>query len=129
MRGIFARHPDSHFAVAGGAVVHITMVKKRKLDGSDCRKCNQAVQQLESRGLGHHIDEIVWAIEGDPESAGIKLGERHGVELAPFFIVRSDDGVEQVYTSVMRLIKERLGAEVSTGEEAKNIDPDDIGGI
>jgi len=105
------------------------MVKKRKLDGSDCRKCNQAAQQLESRGLSHHIDEVVWAIEGDPESPGIKLGDQHGVELAPFFVVRGDDGVEQIYTSVMRLIRERLGADVSTGEEAKSIDADDIGGI
>ncbi len=107
----------------------ITMVKKRKLDGTDCRKCAQAAQQLESRGLLDRIDEIVWAVEGDGESEGVQLGAKHGVELAPFFVVREDDGSEIVYTSVMRLIKERLGAAVSTQDEAANIDADDIGGI
>ncbi len=109
--------------------MHITMVKKRKLDGTDCRKCNQATEQLASRGLSDRINEIIWAVEGDPESPGMKLGEQHGVELAPFFLVRDDQGETQVYTSVMRLIKERLGAQVSSHEEASNVDPDDIGGI
>lgn len=105
------------------------MVKKRLLDGSDCRKCNQAAAQLESRGLADRINEIIWAIEGDVDSPGMKLGEQHGVDTAPFFLVRRNDGSEQVYTSVMLLIKERLGAEVSSLEEASNIDADDIGGI
>lgn len=109
--------------------MHITMVKKRKLDGSDCRKCNQAAAQLESRGLIDRINDVVWAVEGDPESDGMKLGAEHGVDTAPFFLVRDDSGATEVYTSVMRLIKERLGAAVSTSEEAGNIDADDIGGI
>ncbi len=88
--------------------MHITMVKKRKLDGSDCRKCTQASQQLENRGLLERIDEVVWAVEGDPESPGMKLGEEHGVENAPFFVVEDDGGETQVYTSVMRLIREQL---------------------
>ncbi len=85
------------------------MVKKRKLDGSDCRKCAQATDHLEAKGLIQHIDAVVWAVEGDPASEGMKLGSKHGVDLAPFFVVRGDDGTEEVYTSVMRLIKERLG--------------------
>jgi hypothetical protein len=51
-----------------------------------------------------------------------------GVERAPFFIVRDDAG-EHVYTSVMRLIRDRLGKPVSDAEEAMQIDPDDIGGL
>lgn len=105
------------------------MVKKRLLDGSDCRKCAQASEQLASRGLLDRIDEVVWAVEGDPESDGIVLGMQHGVDTAPFFVVRDDAGGEQVYTSVMRLIKERLGSDVSDHDEAAGIDPDDIGGI
>lgn len=105
------------------------MVKKRLADGSDCRKCKQAADQIESRGLSDRIDQIVWAVEGDPQSAGVALGKRHGVDTAPFFIVRGDDGGEQVYTSVMRLIKERLGSDVSSRDEARTIDPDDVGGI
>jgi hypothetical protein len=59
----------------------------------------------------------------------MKLGSLHGVETAPFFVVRDDGAAAQVYTSVMRLIKERLGSAVSTRDEAASIDPDDIGGI
>jgi hypothetical protein len=48
---------------------------------------------------------------------------------APFFIVRDDDGRETVYTSVLQLIRERLGARVSAHDHAMAIDADDIGGI
>jgi hypothetical protein len=105
------------------------MVKKRLLDGSECRKCKQAAEQLSTRGLLGQIDEVVWAAEGDPDSPGMQLGARFGVDTAPFFVVRDDTGEEQVYTSVMRLIKERLGSEVSSRDEAAGIDPDDVGGI
>jgi hypothetical protein len=108
--------------------MHITMVKKRLRDGSECRKCNQASEQLRSRNLLGRIDEIVWADEGNPDSPGIRLGVQYGVDHAPFFIVRDDKG-EHVYTSVMLLIRERLGQAVTDAEQAKQIDPDDIGGI
>jgi len=109
--------------------MHVRMVKKRLLDGSECRKCRQAADQLSSRGLLERIDEVVWAVEGEPDSPGMQLGARFGIDTAPFFVVRDDAGTEQVYTSVMRLIKERLGAEVSDRDEAAGIDPDDVGGI
>lgn len=108
--------------------MHITMVKKRLADGSECRKCAQATEQLRSRGLLDRIDEVVEVREGDPDSPGSRLAERVGVDTAPFFIVRDDTG-EHVYTSVMRLIRDRLGGAVSDQERAAAIDPDDIGGI
>jgi hypothetical protein len=108
--------------------MHITMVKKRLRDGSECRKCNQATEQLRNRNLLDRIDETLWAEEGNPDSPGIRLGREHGVEQAPFFIVRDDSGTH-VYTSVMLLIRERLGQRVTDEEEARQIDPDDIGGI
>jgi hypothetical protein len=108
--------------------MHITMVKKRLADGSDCRKCNQAVDQLKSRGLWARIDEVVLADERDASSPGMQLAARHAIDTAPFFIVRDANG-EQIYTSVMRLIQERLGKAVSDQERARAIDPDDIGGI
>jgi len=104
------------------------MVKKRLRDGSECRKCAQATQQLEARGLLGRIDEILEAREGDSSSPAGKLAERFGIDTAPFFIVRDDSG-EHVYTSVMRLIQDRLGAKVSDRERAAAIDPDDVGGI
>ena len=108
--------------------MHVTMVKKRLRDGSDCRKCLEATEHLRKRGLLDRIDEIVWAIEGDQESPGVKLGERLGVDRAPFFVVRDGDR-EQVYTSVLGLIQDRFRERVSDQEQAAAIDPDDVGGI
>jgi len=42
--------------------------------------------------------------------------------------VRDERG-EHVYTSVLQLVRERFGQAVSTAEQAKAIDPDDVGGI
>ncbi len=108
--------------------MHITMVKKKMRDGSDCRKCNEVTEFLQARGLRDRIDEVVWAHEDDPASPGMLLGARLGVDRAPFFIVR-DDGTETVYTSVLQLVRERLGQAVTTLEQARNVDPDDVGGI
>ncbi len=108
--------------------MHITMVKKKMQDGSDCRKCAEVTEHLQSRGLWERIDEVVWAREGDPESPGMQLGARLGVERAPFFVVRDAQG-EKVYTSVLQLIRERFGQTVTTQEQACDVDPDDIGGI
>lgn len=107
--------------------MRITMVKKRLADGSDCRKCAEATDHLRSRGLLDRIDEIVWAEEGNPSSPGMVLGARLGVERAPFFVVRDDTG-EKVYTSVLQLVQ-RLGQSVSTTDHARDVDPDDVGGI
>jgi hypothetical protein len=87
--------------------MHITMVKKELRDGRPCRKCEQAMDQLMGRGLWERINEVLIAKEGDAASPGVQLAVKHGVEVAPFFVVRDDVG-EQVYTSVMLLIRERL---------------------
>jgi hypothetical protein len=108
--------------------MHITMVKKKLKDGSECQKCGHAMEQLRKRDLLGQINEFVWAEEDNPNSPGHQLGVQFGVERAPFFIVRDDAG-EHVYTSVMRLIRDRLGKPVSDAEEAMQIDPDDIGGL
>src|SRR5437867_354296 len=104
------------------------MVKKTMADGSDCRKCAEVTAYLEGRGLWERIDEVVWAREDDAESPGMVLGRRLGVERAPFFVVRDERG-ESVYTSVLQLIQERFGEQVSTSERARDVDPDDVGGI
>ncbi|MDX2054538.1 MAG: phosphoadenylyl-sulfate reductase [Polyangiaceae bacterium] len=87
--------------------MHLTMVKKQLLDGSPCRKCAQAEQFLRDRGVWERVDEIVWAIEGEPNSPGMRLAEEYGISLAPFFIVK-DEGGTQVFDSAPRLLKERL---------------------
>jgi phosphoadenosine phosphosulfate reductase len=96
--------------------MHVTMVKKRLLNGEPCRKCAQAEELLKARGLWNRIDEVVWADEGDPASPGMKLGARLGVKLAPFFVVTGGPrGAEVVYESVLQFIKEGLDAGVSAG--------------
>jgi hypothetical protein len=109
--------------------MRIVMVKKKMRDGSDCRKCAEVTEFLQARGLWDRIDEIVWAREDDPASPGAVLGTRLGVERAPFFVVTADGG-EKVYTSALKLIQERLGGPaVTSADEARDVDPDDVGGI
>lgn len=101
--------------------MHITMVKKRLRNGDPCKKCAQAEAMLRRRGLWDRIDQVVWADEADPASAGFELAARHGVEVAPFFIV-DDGGDATVYVSALRLVKDRLGA-VKAGQTAAAVDP------
>ena len=89
--------------------MRITMVKKRLLNGEPCRKCVDAEELLKTRGLWSRIDEVVWAIEGEPESPGLKLAAQYKVELAPFFVVQPDSGEARVYTSTLQFIKDALG--------------------
>src|SRR6188768_1490902 len=89
--------------------MRVTMVKKRLLNGEPCKKCVDAEALLKSRGLWSRVDEVVWAIEGEPESAGMKLASQYQVELAPFFVVKPDNGEARVYTSTLQFIKEALG--------------------
>ena len=94
--------------------MRVTMVKKRLANGEPCRKCAQTQQMLERRGLWGRIDEVVWALEGQPDSPGLRLASRLGVELAPFFVVTHPDGSEEVFTSALKLIKAHLSASTST---------------
>lgn len=89
--------------------MHVTMVKKRLAGGRPCEKCIQAEDLLKRRGLWERIDEVVWADEDDASSPGMQLAQEKGVTLAPFFIVKDDAG-EQVYTSALGFIKERLSS-------------------
>ncbi len=87
--------------------MRITMIKKQLASGEPCGKCIQAEQTLRTRGLWDRIDEVIWAVEGDAASAGMRLASKHQVELAPFFVVDNGGG-ERVYTSTLQFIKEVL---------------------
>lgn len=82
----------------------ITMVKKRGADGAPCGKCLQAQATLERRGLLDRITEVVWAVEGEPDSPGMVLGRELSVSLAPFFVIETAAGRE-VITTVGRFVK------------------------
>jgi phosphoadenosine phosphosulfate reductase len=88
--------------------MHVTMVKKRLASGEPCRKCAQTEEMLRQRGLWDRIDEVVWAAEDDPESPGMVLAQRFGVEQAPFFLVSDDTGHVSAYSSALQLIREKL---------------------
>jgi phosphoadenosine phosphosulfate reductase len=95
--------------------MQITMVKKRLENGEPCQKCAQAEDLLRRRGLWARIDQVVIADAADPASPGFQLAERHGVDLAPFFIVNAG-GTEILYTSVLKLIAEVLNPKADAGE-------------
>jgi phosphoadenosine phosphosulfate reductase len=83
----------------------ITMVKKRLENGQDCRKCVQAEELLKTRGLWGRIDQVVWAVEGEPDSEGMRLSRDLGVETAPFFVV-ADGQRTAVYESALKFMRE-----------------------
>jgi phosphoadenosine phosphosulfate reductase len=93
--------------------MHVTMVKKRLKNGQPCDKCVQAEELLKRRGLWERIDEVVWADESDDSSPGMVLAREKDVKLAPFFIVREGER-EEVYTSALGFIKERLGTDAKS---------------
>src|SRR5262249_16282598 len=72
------------------------------------------------------IDEIAWAVEGEPNSPGMLLAKRHAIEVAPFFVVTGDDGADRVYTSALRMIRE-LFPEQSGAVRAEAISPAELG--
>jgi hypothetical protein len=101
--------------------VKITLIKKIKADGSPCKKCEQVLSRLEKEGHLPRIDDIVVADERDPESEGMRLAAKHGVELAPFFIVEGDAAEPRIYTTYHRFVKEVLEAASDEEEADKEI--------
>lgn len=110
--------------------MRITMIKKQLANGQPCNKCIQAEQTLKSRGLWERIDEVVWAVEGDDQSPGMRLATEHGIDLAPFFLVQDGTGATRAYTSTLAFIKEVLNgasAPAAPGEHAAL--PEDLEGL
>jgi phosphoadenosine phosphosulfate reductase len=108
------------------AALHVTMVKKRLASGEPCRKCLQAEQILRARGAWERIDQIVWAVENEPDSEGMRLARRHNIDAAPFFVVDEGNGAEIAYGSVLKLLQERFAA---TPARSAHIDAGDIAAL
>jgi hypothetical protein len=92
--------------------MRITLVKKVLVDGQDCRKCRDVLERLERDGHLGRIDRILVADERDPASVGWMVAQHYGVDTAPFFVVRHDDGREQVYTVFLAFVRDVLRAPV-----------------
>ncbi|MNM86573.1 hypothetical protein D3C81_987290 [compost metagenome] len=88
--------------------MRITMVKKVLADGQDCRKCREVHERLEKGGYLGRIDRILVADERNPASTGWMIAAQYGVDSAPFFVVRFDDGSEKVYTVYFSFLHEVL---------------------
>lgn len=101
--------------------MRITMVKKILGDGSPCRKCAEVETRLRDGGHLSRIDRVVIADERDPASEGMQLARRHGVDLAPFFIIEQDDGSTRIYTIFLRFLREVLQAEATASDEVREI--------
>jgi len=81
------------------------MVKKLLSSGEPCAKCAQAEEMLKARGVWDQIDEVVVAQEGDAGSPGARLAAKHGVEIAPFFVIERSGQSDEVVLSTLKLIK------------------------
>ena len=99
----------------------ITLVKKIKMDGSPCKKCNDVMEKLESSGHINRIDEILIADERDPESEGMKIAAKLNVERAPFFIVEEEGKEPVVHLVYFKFVKEVLQQETSEKDAAQEI--------
>ena len=88
--------------------MRITLVKKVLADGEDCGKCKDVQQRLERGGYLDRIDRVRVADERNPGGIGWMIAAQYGVETAPFFVVRHDDGREQVFTVFMSFLHEIL---------------------
>jgi phosphoadenosine phosphosulfate reductase len=106
----------------------ITMVKKLLASGEPCAKCVQAQELLERRGLWNQIDEVVWANESDPSSAGAQLAQRHQVELAPFFVIAETGREDRGVTSTLKLAQELGAAPAPAAPAAPELSDAELGG-
>ena len=105
--------------------MHVTMVKKRLANGEACDKCAQTEALLKNRGLWGEIDEIIWAVEGEPDSEGMRLGREHGIEAVPFFVVSDDEGQQLVYESALKFVRAHFPLQ-RPSVAAGSLDPDEI---
>jgi len=81
--GFVSAHEDTDLAVI--------MVKKKMVDGTLCRKCNDVAQKMQEDGTGKWIGHYAMADVQNAESEGVKLATRFEVATAPFFLVRSKE--------------------------------------
>jgi hypothetical protein len=85
----------------------ITFVKKILASGETCQKCRDVEARLTDGGHWTAIDRVVVADERDPDSEGMRLAARLGVNRAPFFVVESPDKTT-VYTVYLKFLKDVL---------------------
>jgi|TARA_R110000822_G_scaffold159476_9_gene299223 hypothetical protein len=99
----------------------ITLVKKIKLDGSLCKKCEEVQQKLDATGQISLIDEVLIADERDPLSPGMEIASLFNVERAPFFLVEREGEAPEIHTIYFKFVKEVLNQKTLEEDELKEI--------
>lgn len=100
--------------------MRITFVKKILANGEPCRKCGDVEKRLADSGQMTRIDHVAIADERDSNSEGMRLAAKHGVAVAPFFLVE-DGQATTVYTVYLRFAKEVLGKHSNALDESKEM--------
>ena len=103
--------------------MHVTMVKKKLADGSDCRKCADVTAYLQTRGFWDRVDEVVWAYENDPASPGMLLGKRLGVSRSRLYAAALAEYVAKHQT---RKITARLNEVYAAEESGLKLEHEDV---
>ncbi|MFT7300330.1 MAG: hypothetical protein ACI89Z_000786 [Porticoccus sp.] len=99
----------------------ITLVKKIKLDGSLCKKCEEVQQKLEATGQISLIDQVLIADERDHLSPGMEIASLFNVERAPFFLVEREGEAPEIHTIYFKFVKEVLNQKILEEDELKEI--------
>ena len=103
--------------------MRVTFVKKILANGAPCPKCGDVERRLRESGLMSRIDHVAVADEREPDSEGMQLARRHGVDVAPFFLV-DEDGATVVHTIYFKFVREVFSTEdrtISKVDEAHEI--------
>jgi hypothetical protein len=98
----------------------ITFVKKILANGDPCRKCADVTSRLERDGFLDRIDRIVIADEREPDSEGMQIASRYGVDRAPFFVVE-DGSNTRVFDIYFKFVNEVMKAQTSEVESAQDL--------
>lgn len=100
----------------------VIFVKKILADGEPCRKCRDIEARLHKDGLIHHLDETLLAREDEPDNAGARLASDHGVQQAPFFVLRYPDGQERVIESYLAFKRWFSSSDTAAQDLADTVD-------
>ncbi len=102
----------------------ITMVKKIFADGAPCKKCAEVEAKMHEAGQLERLDQVIVADEADPQSDGMLLAAKYGVDRAPFFVVERAGQPPEVFTVYFQFVKKVLNATTTEDEELEEIMPD-----
>lgn len=100
----------------------VLFVKKVLADGEPCRKCREVEERLRKDGLMPRVDAVLLARDDDPDSPGASLAGRHGVQRAPFFVLRFPDGEERVIESYLAFKQWFSSSETTVRDLADTVD-------